>query len=65
VTTRYDQKILNLADVVDYLCRAQDELTAAGYDEWSRELGELIEAIDLEVGWLQATVPANNNTTAG
>jgi hypothetical protein len=55
VATKYIHKILRLADVVDSLCQAQSELTAAGYGEWGHELDELIGAIDLEIGWLQAT----------
>jgi hypothetical protein len=52
-------KILRLADVVDLLSRAQDELASTGYDGWGRELGELVEAIDLEIGWLQTTSPSD------
>jgi hypothetical protein len=51
---RHAHKVLRLADVVDHLCKAQDALTATGYEGWGREVGELIEAIDIEIGWLEA-----------
>lgn len=56
---RYVHKVLRLADVIEHLCRAQDELTSAGYEEWGREVGELLEAIDLEIGWLQTAGAGN------
>jgi hypothetical protein len=53
VRKRSIPKVLRLAEVVDHLCQAQDELRAAGYEEWDHELGALIAAVDLEIGWLQ------------
>lgn len=56
------QNILRLAEAVERLCRAQDELTAAGYDQWARQLGELIETLDIEISWLQTTSPGDQKS---
>jgi len=42
-----------LAGAAGHLCSAYEELVAAGYDGWSRELRALIEIIDAEIDWLR------------
>ena len=50
-----EKTIQGLAGAAGYLCSAYDELSAAGYDDWSRELRQLIEIIGAEVACLQAS----------
>jgi len=50
---RGEKTIQGLAGAAGYLCSAYDELLAAGYDEWSRELRQLIDIIGAEVACLQ------------
>lgn len=47
------RKIQGLAGAAGFLCSAEDELAAAGYVLWSRELRELIDIIAAELGWLE------------
>lgn len=42
-----------LAGAAAHLCSAYEELVAAGYDGWSRELRLLMEIIDAEMEWLR------------
>ena len=48
-----EKNIQRVASAAGYLCSAEDELSAAGYDIWSRELRQLIDIITAELGWLQ------------
>jgi hypothetical protein len=43
-----------LATAAAQLCAAHDELAAAGYESWSREIRALIDIIDAEVDWLRS-----------
>jgi hypothetical protein len=47
------EKARGLADAAAYLCSAYEELMAAGYEGWSRELRMLMEIIDAEIDWLR------------
>jgi hypothetical protein len=42
-----------LAGAAAQLCAAHDELRAAGYEGWSREIRALIDIIDAEIEWLR------------
>ena len=46
--------IQGLATAAAQLCAAHDELAAAGYESWSREIKALIDIIDAEVDWLRS-----------
>lgn len=47
------KKTQGLAGAAAHLCSAYDELIAAGYEGWSRELRMLVEIIDAEIEWLR------------
>jgi hypothetical protein len=47
------RKIQGLAGAAGFLCAAEDELAAAGYELWSLELREMIDIIAEELGWLE------------
>jgi hypothetical protein len=46
------QRLVGLTDATWHLCRARDELLAAGYGSWAGGLLELFDAIALEIDWL-------------
>lgn len=46
--------IQGLASAAAQLCAAHEELAAAGYDRWSREVRALIDIMDAEVDWLRS-----------
>jgi hypothetical protein len=46
-----------LSGAAAHLCSAYEELVAAGYDGWSRELRMLMEIIDAEIEWLRDHEP--------
>jgi hypothetical protein len=47
------KRIQELSGAAGYLCSAADELSAAGYEAWGKELKDLIEIIGAEIGLLQ------------
>ena len=42
-----------LAGAAAQLCAAHEDLAAAGYDSWSREIRALIDIIDAEIEWFR------------
>lgn len=55
--TEEPRKIRGLAGAAGHLCSAQDELAAAGYKDWSKELRDLIDTIAAEIAWLESDRP--------
>ena len=47
------KRIQELSGAAGYLCSAAEELSAAGYEAWGKELKDLIEIIGAEIGLLQ------------
>lgn len=45
--------VQDLAGAASYLCSAAEELAAAGYDAWAKEVKELLDIIAAEIAWVQ------------
>jgi hypothetical protein len=50
-------KVQGLAGAAGHLCAACEELAAAGYEGWSREIKALIDIIDAEIGLIPRPRP--------
>lgn len=50
--------VQGLTSAAAQLCAAHEELAAAGYELWSREIRALIDIIDAELDWLRSDVAA-------